>query len=121
VEIATSPDGSNINDGVGALHPEQVARAVVREQCGIGVALDGDGDRLMLADERGAIIDGDGVLAACAPDLLARGKLPGATVVVSVMSTLGLANALAAKGIDVDVVPVGDRHVVARLKERGLA
>jgi phosphoglucosamine mutase len=121
VEVATSPDGNNINDGVGALHPQTLAAAVVKGRCSLGVALDGDGDRAMFVDESGAIVDGDGVLAVCAPDLLARGRLPHSTVVVTVMSNFGLQAHLAARGIAVEIVPVGDRHVVARLKERGLA
>lgn len=121
VEIGTAPNGKNINDGVGALHPETLAKAVLEHGCCFGVALDGDGDRSMCVDERGHILDGDGVIAACAPDLKHRGRLPGQAVVVSVMSNLGLAARLREQGIATDVVPVGDRHLVARLKEKGYA
>ncbi len=121
IEMGSAPNGENINAGVGALHPKALSKLVVARGCAFGVALDGDGDRSMLVDEHGLVIDGDGVIAACAPDLLARGLLPERTVVVSVMSNLGLAARLQQQGIGVDVVPVGDRHLVARLRERSLA
>jgi phosphoglucosamine mutase len=121
LELATSPDGNNINDGVGALHPARLADRVLGERCALGVALDGDGDRSMFVDETGAIVDGDGVLAACAPDLLARGRLPRSAIVSSVMTNYGLHGHLRNFGITIDVVPVGDRHIVARLKDQGLA
>lgn len=119
IEIATNPNGDNINEGSGALHPETLARAVLTHGCQLGIALDGDGDRSIFVDESGGIVDGDGVLAACAPDLLQRGLLPEATVVASVMSNFGLQSHLRSLGIRVDVVPVGDRPLVARLRARG--
>jgi phosphoglucosamine mutase len=121
VELATEPNGDNINEGSGAMHPEALAKAVLAHGCALGVALDGDGDRSIFADEAGAIVDGDGVLAACAPDLHARGKLPGATVVVSVMSNFGLRSFLAGRGVKVETVPVGDRPLVQRLRQGGFA
>ncbi|MBI3820533.1 MAG: phosphoglucosamine mutase [Planctomycetes bacterium] len=120
-EIGTSPDGLNINDGFGALHPEKLAKLVIDNKCHLGLALDGDGDRSMFVDERGDVVDGDGVIAACAPDLLERGELPGAAVVSTVMSNFGLQQFLRDRNIQIEQVPVGDRNVVARLKERGLA
>ncbi|MFN0205708.1 MAG: phosphoglucosamine mutase [Planctomycetota bacterium] len=120
-EIGTSPDGMNINDRCGALHPEQLVKMVVDNKCNLGLALDGDGDRSMFVDDRGNIVDGDGVIAACAPDLLARGKLASATAVVTVMSNFGLQQFLAARNIKIEQVPVGDRNVVAKLKEKGLS
>ncbi|HKE00727.1 MAG TPA: phosphoglucosamine mutase [Planctomycetota bacterium] len=121
VAIGDAPDGRNINDGVGALHPQTLARAVVANRCALGVALDGDGERSVFVDEAGQMVDGDGVLAACAPDLLARGRLPGEAVVSTVMSNLGLVAHLRERGVRVEVSPVGDRHVVARMKALGLA
>jgi phosphoglucosamine mutase len=121
VEIGTSPDGNNINDGFGALHPERLIHTTAEHHCQLGLALDGDGDRSMFVDDAGRIVDGDGVIAACAPDLKARGMLPSDAVVVSVMSNFGLQQFLGARGIRTEQVPVGDRHVVSRLREGGLA
>lgn len=121
IEIGTAPNGININDGFGALHPKNLISIVVENKCLLGLALDGDGDRSMFVDDKGNIVDGDGVIAACAPDLYETGKLPGGAVVASVMSNFGLQQFLAERKIQIDQVPVGDRNVVARLKERGLA
>lgn len=120
-EIGTSPNGKNINDGFGALHPEKLVEIVKNNKCHLGLALDGDGDRSMFIDDEGMLVDGDGVIAACAPDLMERGRLPHATAVVSVMSNFGLIQYLRDRNIQLDQVAVGDRNVVARLRERGLA
>jgi phosphoglucosamine mutase len=119
--VGCAPDGDNINAGVGALHPEQAAQAVVRERAAFGICLDGDGDRGIFIDDRGSIHDGDAVLAVLARDLHARGELPGATVVATVMSNLGLERLLAHDGIHVLKTPVGDRHVVQAMRDRGFA
>jgi len=88
--LSAEPNGRNINDGCGALHPEKVAAEVRRTRSAIGVALDGDADRVILADERGEIVDGDPIMAILGTRLLARGALPGNTVVATAMSNLGL-------------------------------
>jgi phosphoglucosamine mutase len=114
------PDGRNINDGFGSLHPERVA-ALVKE-CGadFGLAVDGDADRSIFADEGGRILDGDATLAVVAADLLERGLLAHRTVVGTVMSNFGLEAFLHARGIALLRTPVGDRHVSAALREKGL-
>lgn len=119
--IASDPDGTNINDGCGSTHPEALAAEVVSRGADVGVALDGDADRLVAVDHTGALATGDEMLALFASDLASRGKLTGDTVVVTVMSNLGLRRALAQRGIAVVETPVGDRHVLEALDDRKLA
>jgi phosphoglucosamine mutase len=119
--VRASGDGDRINDGCGALHPGLVARAVRRRRAHLGIALDGDADRLALADERGAMRDGDDLLAALAPRWKARGRLPGAAVVGTVMCNGGLDAHLARHGVALRRTPVGDRHVAAAIRAEGLA
>lgn len=120
-EVRCRGDGARINDRCGALHPEAAGRAVRRRRAHLGVALDGDGDRLLLLDGEGRPRDGDDFLAAVAPRLRARGRLPGGAVVGTVMANGGLEAHLAARGVALHRVPVGDRFVAAALRERGLA
>ena len=117
--LAADPDGTNINDGVGSTHPMTVADAVLASGANIGLALDGDADRLVAIDETGSIVDGDTLLVLFARDLAEAGRLGGA-VVVTVMSNLGLHVALAEAGIEVVEVGVGDRNVLHALDDRGL-
>jgi phosphoglucosamine mutase len=119
--IGCEPDGSNINDGVGSTHPEALADAVRQHHADLGLALDGDADRLVAVDHRGSVVDGDALLALFAIDLAERGKLAGNTVVVTVMTNLGFRHAMTARGISVEETPVGDRHVLAALDTAGLA
>lgn len=114
-----APDGDNINAGCGAVHPEAVAGVTVRRGAEVGFAVDGDADRVVAADGTGTVHDGDAIIAVCARRLLAEGRLPGPGVVVTVMSNLGLRRSLAAAGVEVVEVPVGDRHVAAELARRG--
>ncbi|MBE3590184.1 MAG: phosphoglucosamine mutase [Firmicutes bacterium] len=113
------PDGWNINDGCGSQHPEGLARAVVERGAFAGFAFDGDADRCIAVDEAGRIIDGDGILAVLALDLKARGRLPGDTVVATVMSNLGLERALARAGIRLLRTRVGDRYVLEGMLASG--
>ena len=117
--VADDPDGRNINDGCGATHPESVARAVVEHGCEVGVALDGDADRLIAVDHRGAVVDGDHVIAICANDLRSRGRLAHDTVVVTVMTNLGFRIAMERAGIHVVETGVGDRYVLEALAAGG--
>jgi phosphoglucosamine mutase len=117
--LAVEPDGRNINDGCGALHPEKAAAEVRRTKANIGIALDGDADRVILTDERGEIVDGDHILAILGTRLIAQGRLPGNTVVSTVMSNLGLERALAAKNGKLLRTAVGDRYVVEAMREGG--
>jgi phosphoglucosamine mutase len=122
LNAATVPGaGVRINDGCGTEHPEAWRAAVVREKADGGLAFDGDGDRVLLADESGEILDGDPVLHLLARDLLDRDALPGRRVVATVMSNLGLERALSDAGISLERVPVGDRHVAARMRETDAA
>lgn len=119
VETASAPDGHNINDGVGALHPENVVPAVLAEGAVLGVCLDGDGDRCIFVDDAGRVQDGDATLMVLARELAQRDALPRRTVVATVMSNLGLHRALAREGITVHTTPVGDRAVVEAMRRGG--
>jgi phosphoglucosamine mutase len=118
VPLAVSPDGRNINAGSGALHPEAMSSAVVTTGADLGLALDGDADRAMLADGNGRILDGDDVLLLWALELEREGKKPEA-VVGTVMSNWGLEDALSARGIRLVRAGVGDRYVVEEMDRRG--
>jgi phosphoglucosamine mutase len=115
------PDGSNINDACGSTHPEGLAGIVVTEQADLGLALDGDADRLVAVDHEGRVRTGDELLVVFASDLADRGQLAGNTVAVTVMSNLGLHRAMAEKNIVVRQTPVGDRYVLEALDSDGLS
>ncbi|MGH9015070.1 MAG: phosphoglucosamine mutase [Acidimicrobiia bacterium] len=115
------PDGTNINDGCGSTYPAPLQKAVVAARAHAGLAFDGDADRVIAVDERGNLVDGDQMLAVIALDLRERGRLRDDAVVATVMSNLGLRQALAAHGIELVETPVGDRHVLAALEERDLS
>jgi phosphoglucosamine mutase len=115
IVIANEPDGRNINAGCGATHPEFVAAAVLEHGADMGVALDGDADRLIAVDHTGTVVDGDHIIAICAADLRARGQLANDTVVVTVMTNLGFRLAMGAAGIQVVETGVGDRYVLEAL------
>jgi phosphoglucosamine mutase len=118
VAVAAAPDGRNINEGCGALHPEAMARVVVAEQADLGLALDGDADRIVLADGTGRLLDGDDVLYLWTHELIREGRKPAA-VVGTVMSNYGLEQALAALGVGLLRAPVGDRYVVEEMERSG--
>ncbi len=117
--IGGEPDGLNINAGVGSEHPESLAREVVARGARLGIAHDGDGDRCVLCDETGALLDGDEILAILALDALRRGALAADTLVVTVQSNLGLDSAIRAAGGRVERTDVGDRYVLERLRALG--
>ena len=117
--IANTPDGMNINDGCGAVHPERLQEAVRRHGAHIGIALDGDADRAIFVCEQGKIIDGDHVMAALGLDLHAQGQLARATVVGTVMSNFGLEIAMKKAGIQLMRTPVGDRYLMERMLADG--
>ena len=121
VAMACTPDGANINDGCGSTQPDGLARRVVAERADLGLALDGDADRLVAVDGTGHPVDGDVLLALFAVDLAERGELVGNRVVVTVMTNLGFGLAMAERGISVAETPVGDRHVLAALDAEDLA
>ncbi len=119
--LNVAPDGLNINAKCGSLFPEVVQRAVVAEGAHVGLTHDGDGDRLLCVDERGALVDGDQILALCALDMLAEDRLPSRTVVATVMSNAGLDVALGQAGIRLVRTPVGDRPVLEEMLRGGHA
>ena len=113
------PNGTNINDGCGALFPRKLAAMVLENNCDLGIALDGDADRLILVDEKGQQVDGDQILALCATRMKKAGQLAGNTLVVTVMSNFGLEMAMREQGIDLVRTKVGDRYVVAAMRAGG--
>lgn len=117
--IGVEPDGKNINHECGALHPEVMAAKVKQLGADIGLALDGDGDRLIVCDEHGNIVDGDHIMAICAADLMHRRKLKKKTVVATVMSNMGLEQAVTAMGGQLVRTQVGDRYVVEAMRAKG--
>jgi len=119
VKTFASPDGYNINNGCGAMHPETVGAAVREHKASVGIAFDGDADRVIFTDASGAVVDGDRILAMCAIDFKARGLLRRDTLVVTTMSNLGLHDAMARHSIRVVSTAVGDRYVIERMRHDG--
>lgn len=117
---ATSPDGSNINDQCGAMHPQNIARLVREHKADIGISLDGDADRVVFCDANGNIISGDKIIALCALDYKKRSRLAKETLAVTCMSNMGLVESLARAGIHTEITPVGDFFVIDRMREKGL-
>jgi phosphoglucosamine mutase len=114
-----SPNGRNINEGCGALHPAVVAAEVVRHSASLGITFDGDADRALFADEHGKVVNGDAVLLLAARDLAARGLLPTSTVVATTMSNMGLEAALRRSSIRMLRAPVGDKYVLEKMLSTG--
>lgn len=119
VALNISPDGMNINQECGSLYPRGLQQAVVEHGADAGLAHDGDADRLIAVDERGELVDGDKIMAICGLDLHREGRLKNKAVVVTVMSNLGLHQALGRAGIEVYTTPVGDRYVLEEMQRRG--
>ncbi len=117
--IGVKPNGTNINRDSGALHPDNVRAEVVKRGAQIGIALDGDADRVIVVDEKGQIVDGDAVMAMCAARMQRDGELRGGAVVATVMSNLGLERAIEALGARLLRTPVGDRYVVEAMRRHG--
>ncbi len=116
-----SPTGRNINEDCGALYPQVVAAEVVEQHASLGITLDGDADRCLLADEHGRVVNGDAVLLLAARDLQSRGLLAGNTVVATTMSNMGLEAALKRSGIAMLRAPVGDKYVLEEMQRCGAA
>jgi phosphoglucosamine mutase len=119
IPIAVDPDGTNINRDCGATAPTTMCEAVIAHGADLGIALDGDADRLILADEKGQILDGDQLMALVARSWAASGRLRGAAIVATVMSNLGLERFLSGLGLGLHRTPVGDRYVVERMRAGG--
>jgi phosphoglucosamine mutase len=119
VSIGVDPNGMNINEECGSTHPQAMARALKQYRADIGIALDGDADRIVICDEKGQIVDGDQILAIIAAAWAKDGRLAGGGVVGTVMSNLGLERFMAERGMNLIRTPVGDRHVMAKMREGG--
>jgi phosphoglucosamine mutase len=119
VTIGVSPNGKNINDGVGSTAPQVLSETVVGSGAALGIALDGDADRLIVVDETGTVIDGDQLMALIATGWARQGKLAGGGLVATVMSNLGLERHLAAQGLGLVRTKVGDRYVLEKMRGSG--
>lgn len=119
--LGCEPDGRNINLEVGSEHPEQLARLVLKEKAALGIAHDGDGDRCILCDENGQVLDGDEIMVILATHALRRNRLPGRTLVVTVQSNLGVEQAISQADGRVCRTQVGDRYVIERMLAEGAA
>ena len=120
VRIGCNPDGLNINHQCGSTSPGALSAAVLEHRADLGLALDGDADRLLICDERGQLVDGDQILALIAGSWAASGRLHGGGVVATVMSNMGLERLLAEAGLVLERTAVGDRYVVERMRELGM-
>jgi phosphoglucosamine mutase len=116
IKIGNDPDGLNINQGCGSLYPEVAAEMVRKHGADIGIALDGDADRLIVVDEKGVVLDGDQIMALCAQDFMERGILTGNTLVATVMSNMALEAFMRERGGRLLRTPVGDRYVVEAMR-----
>jgi phosphoglucosamine mutase len=119
IELGTNPNGFNINARCGSTHPQAMCAAVLEHGADLGIALDGDADRIVLADERGELIDGDQILAVLAQSWRADALLRGGGVVGTTMSNLGLERYLSSQGLSLQRAPVGDRYVVEQMRASG--
>ncbi|WP_370468129.1 phosphoglucosamine mutase [Bdellovibrio sp. KM01] len=119
IQLGDDPNGTNINDKVGALHPTKLAEAVVQYRADVGISLDGDADRVIMVDEKGQIVNGDRILAISALHMKERGLLKNNTLVATQMSNFGLEKAMNDAGIKVVKVGVGDKYVVEEMRKNG--
>ncbi|WP_323716039.1 phosphoglucosamine mutase [Paracoccus aminovorans] len=119
IPLGVSPNGHNINDGVGSTHPDTCARAVLEHGADMGISLDGDADRVMIIDEKGQVADGDQIMALLAGRWAEQGRLRGGALVATVMSNLGLERFLQRRGLRLERTAVGDRYVVERMRGQG--
>jgi phosphoglucosamine mutase len=119
IAIHTKPDGKNINAKAGALYPQTMCEAVRNHDAHLGIALDGDADRLVLCDEHGTVVDGDAVMALCATRMLGENRLAKQTLVATVMSNIGLERAIRGAGGKLVRTQVGDRYVVEEMRKHG--
>ena len=120
IVIGDNPDGHNINDNCGAMHPANLSDIVVVNKADVGICFDGDADRVIFLDSTGTVVNGDRLIGLCALEYKNDGKLSGDSVVVTSMSNLGLHRAMEKAGISVEVTGVGDRYVIERMREKGL-
>lgn len=121
IRLGCEPNGRNINDRRGALFPDEMRKLVLKHKADVGVCFDGDADRCLVSDEKGVLIDGDGIICLSAMHLLKKGLLSGGKVVLTVMSNFGLIRFLETHGVSVVSVPVGDRHVSEAMTKENLS
>ena len=119
LSYAVTPDGTNINQNCGAMHPESIAEIVRQHGADVGITLDGDADRIIFLDASGNVVNGDRILGLCAIDMFSRRRLANDTLVVTSMSNLGLHKAMADRGIRTVTTAVGDRYVIECMRENG--
>jgi len=119
IQLGNQPNGTNINDKVGALYPAKLAEAVVQYRADVGISLDGDADRLILVDEKGQVMNGDHILGICALHMKKKGTLKNNTLVVTQMSNFGLEKKMKEAGINVIKTNVGDKYVVEEMRRGG--
>jgi phosphoglucosamine mutase len=119
IVLGNQPNGFNINDKAGALYPARVAEAVQQYRADVGIAFDGDADRIVMVDDKGHIVNGDHILAICALHMKNQGRLPKNTVVATQMSNFGLDRLMRDNGIEVVRTDVGDKHVVEEMRKNG--
>ncbi|MEH0197204.1 phosphoglucosamine mutase [Caulobacter sp. CCNWLY153] len=119
ISLGVTPDGTNINEECGSTHPDAMAKLVREYRADIGIALDGDADRLVICDEKGLVVDGDQIMAIIAAAFAKAGALKGGGVVATVMSNLGLERQLGGLGLTLERTSVGDRYVMQRMREGG--
>lgn len=119
IVLGNEPDGYNINDKAGALHPQAACEAVIKYRADVGITIDGDADRVIMVDEKGEVINGDHILAVCALHLAKKNLLPKNTVVATQMSNVGLDHILKSHGVKVVRTDVGDKHVVEEMRRGG--
>jgi len=121
IPIGCTPNGININENCGSVHPEEMRATVIRERADLGIAFDGDGDRVVMADQHGRLLDGNAMLAVIGVDCLERGVLPKNQIATTIMANGGLEQAIAPYGGSVVRTQVGDRYVVEAMREHGLS
>ena len=119
--IGNKPTGYNINENMGALHPDKIQQAVLDYKADVGISLDGDGDRVIMADEKGKLVNGDHILGICALSLQKKGELKCPKVVATSMSNMGLDTMLKKKGIQVERAEPGDRNVVEHMRKNNIS
>ena len=119
ITIGNEPNGTNINEKVGSTYPETMCKRVRETRADIGIALDGDADRVIIADEQGNVIDGDQIMALIASSWASRGQLKGGGLVTTIMSNLGLEQFMLSKGLNLARTKVGDRYVVEHMRQHG--
>ena len=119
VAVGVEPNGKNINDGCGSTHLDLLKQTVIENSADIGIALDGDADRLIVVDEKGKTVDGDQIMALIGSQWAAQGRLTGGGVVATVMSNLGLERFLQSEGLELVRTKVGDRHVLEKMRQGG--